>query len=169
MFDSLSVLLVVLATVAIIGLAAGLILTAFRRKRSPCPECGTKTIVARAAYKDEATGQLLPGEADIPYALVAGSAKVIIGIIAIAYIFVQLVSALGYENCGLQGVSMVCKDILSARPVLNVNLVYGLIAAVGGAVAIVNGGAQFLRAIRSREKAMVYEYLCTKGHHWEEK
>ena len=169
MSDSLSLLLLVLATFAVTGLAVGFVLTAFRRKKAPCPECGAKTMVARAAYKGEVTGELVPGEADIPYALVSGSARVAIGLIALAYVFVQLTGALGYESCELQGISMVCTDGLSTQAMMEVNLLYGLVAVVGGVIVLVNGGAQFARALKSRGKTMTYEYLCSKGHSWTSK
>ena len=169
MSDSLSLLLVGLGAFAIIGLAVAYIFTSFRRKKVPCPQCGKKTPIAGAYYTDDVSGQKITGEADIPFALVSASSRVVIGIIAIAYVFIMLVGALGYEDCGFQGISMVCTDNGAAQDGLEVNLLYSLVAIVGGVIVMFNGGTQFARALQSRGKTMTYEYICLKDHHWTSK
>lgn len=163
---SSSILLITLISLAITGLAVSYLFTAFRRKRMRCPQCGAKTPAAGATYVDETTGQKMRGEVDVPFAFVSASARMLVGVIAIVYIFIMLGTALGYEDCILQGTAMVCSE--PGRNDHTVNLLYGLVVIAGGVIVSVNGAYQFLRARNSRGKKMTYEYVCAKNHKWQE-
>jgi hypothetical protein len=166
MSDSLLILLVGVASLAIISIAISYLFAAVRRKKDKCPQCGARTMAAAATYTDEVTGQKIPGEPDVPFALVSAVARAAIGIIALGYVFIRLFGALGYDSCDLQGISMVCKYDDPTRPGTIINLVYSLLALVGGVIVIFNGGTLFSRALKSRGKAMTYEFVCAKDHHW---
>ena len=166
MFDSLLVILVGIASLAITGIAVSYLFAIVRRKKMRCPQCGARTPVARAYFSDAVSGQKIAGEPDIPFALFSGGARMFIGVIAIVYVFVRLIGALGYDDCYLQGINMVCAYDYSSIPDATINLFYSLVGIVGGLIVIVNGLTLFMRALSARGKDMTYEFICVKDHHW---
>ena len=163
---SSSILFLGLISLAITGLAISYLFTAFRRKRMRCPQCGEKTAANAAYYIDETTGQKMHCEVDVTFSLISSIARMLIGVIAIIYIFLMLFRALGYADCGLQGISMVCSQ--ADRADHTVNLLYSLVFIAGGVFIAVTGANQFLRTRASRGKDKTYVYTCHNDHHWEE-
>jgi hypothetical protein len=163
---SSSILLLILISFAILSMAASYLLTAFRKKQMHCPECGEKTPATAAYYIDEATGERMPAEVDVTFGLISSAARMLIGVIAIISVFIRLISALGYDNCDLQGISMLCSQ--AGQVDLTVNLLYSLVVIAGGVYIGVTGTNQFLRARSSMGKSTTYVYVCHNDHHWEE-